>query len=211
MTAKGLGREEGIRDAVLFGLISKQDFHAVNTRPAPVPGPSVPDKSIPDLKQKKKKKKRGFWENGGRLYHRPCSHGRASSPAGSSPGSPQEDARLRIACRAASRRLRSGAARPRAPRPGHPGRDRDVHGGGWGGRRAKRDAGEAAALNPGAVGHPGETAGKVYHLPWVAGARKGWYCVLLAGSEPSVIYRALGDAQKRGATQARNVITKDMI
>lgn len=39
MTAKGLEREEGIRDAVLFGLISKQDFHAVNTRPAPVPGP----------------------------------------------------------------------------------------------------------------------------------------------------------------------------
>lgn len=29
MTAKGLDREEGTRDVVLFGLISEQGFHAV--------------------------------------------------------------------------------------------------------------------------------------------------------------------------------------
>jgi len=51
MTAKGLDREEGIRDAVLFGLISKQDFYVVNSRPAPAPGPHMPDKFIPDLKK----------------------------------------------------------------------------------------------------------------------------------------------------------------
>lgn len=56
--------------------------------------------------------------------------------------------------------------------------------------------------NPGTIRHPGETTGRVYHLLWVAGAWKGWYCVLLTGSKTSVIYRALGDAQKRGATQA---------
>lgn len=69
MTAKGLDREEGIQEAVLFGLVSKQDFHEVNSCPAPAPGPSVPDKSVPDPKK-------GVWENGGYLYHWPCSHGR---------------------------------------------------------------------------------------------------------------------------------------
>lgn len=44
MTAKGLAKEEGILDAVLFGLISNQDFRAVNSRTAP--GPSMPDKSF---------------------------------------------------------------------------------------------------------------------------------------------------------------------
>lgn len=52
MTAKGLDREEGIQEAVLFGLVSKQDFYEVNSCPAPAPGPGVPDKSIPDLKKR---------------------------------------------------------------------------------------------------------------------------------------------------------------
>lgn len=52
---------------------------------------------------------------------------------------------------------------------------------------------------------------RVYHLPWVAAVQRGWFCVLLAGSETSIIYRVLGDAQKQGATQAWTVITKDMI
>lgn len=55
MTAKGLDREEGIRDTVLFRLINKQDFHAVNTSPAPVPRPSVSDNSSPG------QEKSGIW------------------------------------------------------------------------------------------------------------------------------------------------------
>lgn len=51
MTAKGLDREEGIQEAVFFGLVSKRDFYEVNSCPAPASGRSVPDKSIPDLKK----------------------------------------------------------------------------------------------------------------------------------------------------------------
>ena len=99
MTAKGLDREEGIREAVLFGLISKQDFHVVNSRPAPAPGPSVPDKSIPDLK---KNRGLGKWRVALSLALQPQRGVATPAPwQGASPGSPQEELRLHIMCHAA--------------------------------------------------------------------------------------------------------------
>lgn len=56
--------------------------------------------------------------------------------------------------------------------------------------------------NPGTAQPPGEALGRVCHLFLVTGAPGGWYRVLLAGSESSIIYGALRDAQKQGATQA---------
>lgn len=103
----------------------------------------------------------------------------------------------------------TGAAHPRAPHPGHSSKDRDLHGGGWGGRAVKRDAGEAAAPMQAWSGIQ-VRRGKGFSPSLGGRGVEGWYCSLLAGSETS-IYRALGDAQKPGATQARNVITKDMI
>lgn len=71
------------------------------------------------------------------------------------------------------------------------------------GLKEKLEGGRGACTpNPGTAQPPGEALGRVCHLFLVTGAPGGWYRVLLAGSESSIIYGALGDAQKQGATQA---------
>lgn len=78
---------------------------------------------------------------------------------------------------------------------------------GWEG--TQEECRRGCSTNAGTVRHPGEMWEGFITFPWWQGV-EGWCCGLLAASETS-IYRALGDAQKQGATQARNVITKDMI
>lgn len=171
----------------LDSLASKASMR-FNTRPAPAPGPSVPDKSIPDLK-----KGLGKWS---------VSITGPAAPARVSAG-PQEEA---VKCSPGHRTVSPGH-HPVLLVPKHltPGTWTGTEGTSpeQPGLKEKLEGGRGACTpNPGTAQSPGEALGRVCHLLLVTGAPGGWYRVLLAGSESSIIYGALGDAQKQGATQA---------